>query len=81
MLGDWSRVPARRWITRRPVLVDRCWSGAPGDRAQRERNDERVVGVAEDRDEVGHQVDGAGQVDDQQAEAETHAAGQARISG
>ena len=32
-------------------------AGAPHYRTQRDRDDDRIVGVAENRDEVGHEVD------------------------
>lgn len=51
------------------------------DRAQRQHHDDRVVGVAEDRDEVGNQVDRKHQVDQEQHQPDTDATGEFSVSG
>src|SRR5215475_8971531 len=52
-----------------PVRADGLDPGPPYDAAQDERDDDRVVGIADDRQEVGDKVDRHGQVDHQQREA------------
>jgi hypothetical protein len=40
------------------MFVYRLRASASGNRAQCERDDDRVVGIPEDRNEVGDQIDG-----------------------
>ena len=42
--------------------------------AQCERDDDRVVGIPEDRNEVGDQIDGKSEVNEQQQQANANAA-------
>jgi len=49
-----------------PVAPDQGSAGSADDRAQDEADDDRVVGVAEQRHEVGHEVDGDRQVGEEQ---------------
>ncbi|AFP40094.1 hypothetical protein MSMEI_3631 [Mycolicibacterium smegmatis MC2 155] len=65
----------------RPVLVEGAVPRAPGDRAQRDRNDDGVIRVAEKRDEIGHEVDRQDQVDQQQEQTDPDSAGLLRIGG
>jgi len=50
-------------------------AGVAGDRAQDEGDDDGVVEVAHDGDEVGDEVDGGGEVDQRQDEADPDAGG------
>jgi hypothetical protein len=56
-----------------PVPGQRVESSGARDRAQRHYHDDDVVGVAENGDEVRHQVDRDQQVDQQQREPDPHA--------
>ncbi|SRR6266511_4142914 len=63
----------------RPVPTHGLPSGSSNHRTEDGRHDDRVVGVANDRDEVGHQVDGDGQVDEKKPKANPNLAGQAGV--
>jgi hypothetical protein len=63
-----------------PVTGDRVRSGPADHRSQDERDEDRVVGVAEDRDEVGDQVDRHRQVGEQAPQPEAYAAGQRGVA-
>jgi hypothetical protein len=59
-----------------PVTGDGLRPGPADDPAQHERDEDRVVGVTEDRDEVGDQVDRHRQVGEQQPRTQAHPTGQ-----
>jgi hypothetical protein len=63
------------------VALKRLHPGMAHHRPQHGGNDDRIVGVAHDRDEVGHEVDGGCQVSQQQCQPDPHAARQAAIGG
>lgn len=78
--------PARRWTRARPVGVrasaaPRTITGFSDDRAQDQRNDDDIVGVPDNGKEIGYQVNGRGEVDQQQDQADTDPAGQAPVHG
>lgn len=56
-------------------------AGSADGGAEHRDDDDGVVGVAEDRDEVGDEVDGQGQVGQQEAQSDADAAGQVAVSG
>lgn len=41
-----------------PVLIQRCWINATDHRSEHRCDDDHVVGIAEDRHEVGHEIKG-----------------------
>ena len=53
-----------------PLSIDQRGVRAAEDEAKDERGEDRVVELADDRDEVGHQVDRRGQIADQEQERE-----------
>jgi hypothetical protein len=61
------------------VPVDGLDTRFAGDRAQRNGHDHGIVGVADHRDEVRDQVDGQGQVDQEQRQPDPHAARQGGV--
>jgi hypothetical protein len=63
------------------VPTDRLRSAAADDRSQGESNDDRVIGIADDRYEVGHQVDGQGKVGQQQPESNANTTRKRGIPG
>ncbi len=64
-----------------PVTFDGLRSGPAGHRAQRERNADDVIGVADHRNEVRDQIQRRDQVRDQEQQPDTDTAGQAAVSG
>jgi hypothetical protein len=63
-----------------PVAIQRLRTGVPDDRAQGGCDHDGVVGIAEDRDEVRYQVEGHGQVGQQQPQPDPDAAGQRAVA-
>ena len=63
----------------RPVAVECVGACRPRDRTQHERNDDRVVGVTDDRYEVRHEVDGHEQVTEKRPQPPPNAPRQRRI--
>jgi hypothetical protein len=63
------------------VPVDRGHAGTAADGAQCDRDDHGVVGIADHRDEVRHEVDWRHQVDQQQRQPDPHAPRKRRIDG
>ena len=61
------------------MLRDGLGTGQLCDRAQRPEHQAGVVGVADHRDEVGHEVDGHGEIGQQQPETEPQRARQAHV--
>lgn len=62
-------------------MTGECFGpGDTGDGAKNERDNDCVVRVSEDGDEVGDQVDGQGEVDEQESELDPDGAGQGRVS-
>lgn len=59
--------------------IDGPWSSRPHHRTENEGDDDHVIGVAEDRDEVGDEVERQGEVRQQQAEAPTNSGGKIRV--
>jgi AraC-like DNA-binding protein len=64
-----------------PVTPDRVGAAAADDRAQRDGDDDGVVGVADDGNEVGHQVDRRDQVGQQQPQPDAYPSGQGGVGG
>jgi hypothetical protein len=63
------------------VPSNRLQSGPPYDRAQDGCDDDRIIGVTEDRDEVRHEIDGKGQIGQEQREPYAHSSGQGGVGG
>lgn len=61
------------------MLLDGLSTGQPCDRSQRPDHQDGVVRVADHWDEVGHEVDGHGEVGQQQPETEAQPGRQARV--
>jgi hypothetical protein len=57
-----------------PVFAQQVWAAGSSDCPESERDDERVVELAGDRDEVGRQVEGHREVADQRAQQQLVAA-------
>jgi hypothetical protein len=62
----------------RPVAAYRVLAAVADDRAQHDGDHDGVVGVPDDRDEVGHQIDAGQQVGEQDPQAEPHSSRQLR---
>src|SRR4249920_2714190 len=65
----------------RPVSVERLGTCCTCHRSQYQGNDDRVICVADDRDEVRHQVDGEDQVDQQECQPDPHPTGKRGVGG
>lgn len=63
------------------MAVERVGAGVAGNRAQDEGDHDGVVGVADDRHEVGDDVDRGGQVHQQQHQPDSDPGGHGLVGG
>ena len=64
-----------------PVVADDVWSSATDHAAEDEADDDGVVGIAEDGDEVGDEVDGDREVAKEEVEADAGTTMQVAVAG
>ena len=63
------------------MFVQRFGASASGNRAQCERDDDRVIGIPADRNEIGDRIDGKSEVNEQQQQANANAERQIWVGG